>query len=70
MLLSKRDAQNSMDLASYEMHSWQSRAVEKLSAVCARLTLVETWGVGRVRGSKRGELDGQETFRRRRIAHA
>ena len=70
MLLSKRDAQNSMDLGSYEMHSWESRAVEKLSAVCARLTLVETWGVGRVRGSKRGELDGQETFQRCRIAHA
>ena len=51
MLLLKRDAQNSMDLASYEMHSWESRAVEKLSAVCARLTLVETWGVGRIRGS-------------------
>lgn len=44
MLLLKRDAQNSMDLGSYEMHSWESRAVEKLPAVCARLTLVETWG--------------------------
>ena len=51
MLLLKRDAQNSMDLGSYEMHSWESRAVEKLPAACARLTLVETWGVGRIRGS-------------------